>query len=168
MSVTSKLSRISLLAILMLSICLLGIHTAFAQTNQIDSKLQASNAAVNQAFNAVLNAEKAGANVTGLLSHVNVAAGILAQAENSFRTGDSNTAVAQASSVFLIAQEVIVAAQNAKETALINDQNTFWYTIAFTVIGAFVFVLILVLVWRRFKRSYIKNIAEAKPEVTNL
>ena len=143
------------------------MHYAFAQTYQTASKLQAANTAVEQAFNAVLDAEKAGANVTYLLAQLNDAEGILAQAENSYRTGDSNTAAIQADSVLPIAQEVTTAAQDAKQTALVSGQNAFWYTIAFTVIGAFVFVLVLFLVWRRFKRSYINSLSEAKPEVSS-
>ena len=143
------------------------MHFADAQTDQTESKLQAANGAVEQAFNAVLDAEKAGANVTGLLVQLNVAAGILAQAENSYRTGDSNTAAAQADSVLPIAQQVTASAQNAKQTALVSGQNAFWSTIAFTVIGAFVFVLVLFLVWRWVKRIYINNLSQAKPEVNS-
>ena len=143
------------------------MHYVFAQTDQTASKLQAANTAVEQAFNAVLEAEKAGANVTALLAQLNDAAGILAQAENSYRTGDSNTAAAQADSVLPIAQEVTTSAQDAKQTALVSSQNAFWSTIAFTVIGAFVFVLVLFLVWRWFKRSYINSLSEAKPEVNS-
>ena len=137
--------------------CLYSEHYVFAQTDQTASKLQAANTAIEQAFNAVLDAEKAGANVTGLLAQLNVAEGDLAQAENSYRTGDFNTAAAQADSVLPIAQEVTTAAQNAKQTAIVSGQNAFWSTIAFTVIGAFVFVLALFLVWRWFKRSYINK-----------
>ena len=114
-----------------------------------------------------MDAEKAGANVTGLLAQLNVAEDDLAQAENSYRIGDSSTAATQADSVLPIAQQVTTAAQNAKQTAVVSSQNAFWSTIAFTVIGAFVFVLALFLVWRRFKRSYIKSLSEAKPEVNS-
>ncbi len=147
--------------------CLFSGHYVFAQTDQTASKLQAANDAVEQAFNAVLDAEKAGANVTDLLAQLNDAAGILAQAENSYRTGDSNTAAAQADSVIPIAQEVTTSAQNAKQTASGSGQNPFWFTIEFNEIGAFVFVLALFLVWLLFKRSYIKSLSEAKPEVTS-
>jgi hypothetical protein len=142
------------------------MHFADAQTYPTKSKFGYANDVVEQAFNAVLDAEKAGANVTDLLAQLNDAAGILAQAENIYRTGDSNTAVAQADSVLPIAQEVTTLAQDAKQTAIVSSQNVFWSTIAFTVIGAFVFVLALFLVWRRFKRSYVNNLFQAKPEVT--
>jgi len=162
-----KLLAVTIFVFLALGSCLYSEHYVFAQTDQTASKLQAANTAVEQAFNAVLDAEKAGANVTGLLAQLNTAAGILAQAENSYRTGDSNTAAAQADSVLPIAQEVTTSAQDAKQTALVSGPNAFWSTMAFTVIAGFVFVLALFLVWRRFKRSYIKSLSEAKPEVNS-
>lgn len=160
-----KLLSITLLVILTLSLCLLVAYPAAAQTDQTASKLQAANNAVNQAFNTVLDAEQAGANVTGLLSQLNVAGGYLAQAENSYRAGDFSKAAIQADSVLPMAQQVTAAAQTAQQTATVNTQNAFWATIAFTVIGAFVFLWVLLLVWRRFKRSYIKSLSEAKPEL---
>jgi CHASE3 domain sensor protein len=144
-----------------------NMQFADAQTDQTESKLHAANDAVEQAFNAVWGAEKAGANVTALLAQLNDAEGDLAQAENAYRSGDSNTAAAQADSVLPIAQEVTTAAQSAKQTALVSGQNAFWSTIAFAVIGAFVFVLALFLVWRWFKRRYINNLSQAKPEVNS-
>jgi preprotein translocase subunit SecF len=141
------------------------MHFVFAQTGQTELKLQAANTSVEQAFNTVLAAEKAGANVTGLLAQLNVAAGILAQAENSYRAGDLNRAAIQADSVSPIAQEVATSAQDAKQAALVSGQNGFWLTIAFIVIGAFVFVLVLFLVWRRFKSGYMNNLLGLKPEV---
>jgi len=145
--------------------CLFGGYNVFAQTDQTASKLQAANSAVGQAFNAVSDAEKAGANVTGLLAQLNVAAGDLAQAEISYRTGDSNTALAQATNVVTVAQEVTTSAQDAKQSALVSSQNGLWLTIAFTVIVGLVFVLVLFWVWRWFKRRYIKSLSDAKPEL---
>ena len=167
MSDRCKLSSISLLALLMLNICLFGVHTAIAQTNQADSKLQAANSAVEQALNAVLDAERAGANVTDLLSQLNYAEGKLTQAEISFRTGYSNKAAVQADNVLPIAQQVTTAAQVAKQTALDSGQISFWSSIVSTVVGALVFVLVLFLVWGWFKRSYFKSLSDAKPEVVS-
>jgi CHASE3 domain sensor protein len=163
----SKLLVGTLFLFLALSSCICPGHYAFAQTDQTASKLQAANNAVEQAFNAVLDAETAGANVTALMAPLNDAAGVLAQAENSYRIGNSNAAAAQADSVIPIANEVTTLAQDAKQTALVSSKNVFLYTIAFTAIGIFVFVLALFLVWRWFKRSYINNLYKAKPEVTN-
>ena len=161
-----KQSTVVLLVVLAFSVCFLGVQMAVAQTDQATLELQGANNAVNLAFNAVLDAEKAGANVTVLLDQLNYAANILAQAENSNRTGNSTAASAQADSVLPIAQEVTTLAQDAKQAALVSGQITVWSIIAFTIIAGFVFVFVLFLVWRRFKRSYIDSLSEAKPEVT--
>lgn len=145
------------------------MHYAFAQTNQTAlNRIEAANTAIEQAFNAVLDAEKAGASVTGLLPQLNNAERILAQAENSYRTEDFNAAQAQANSAIPIAQKVTTVAQSAKQTALASSKNAFWSTIAITLIGVLVFVLGLFLVWRMLKRRYIKTLLGAKPEVTDL
>ena len=162
-----KQSIVALLIILAFSLCFLGVQQATAQTDQTISKLQAANQAVNQAFNAVLDAEKAGANVTGLMAQINSAQDILAKAENSYRTGDTNNSVAQADSVLPIAQQVTLDAQNAKQNAIISTQNAFWSTIALTIVGIIVLVLVLFLIWRRFKRNYVERLSEAKPELVS-
>ena len=140
------------------------MHFVFAQTGQTESNMQAANTSVEQAFNTVLAAEKAGANVTGLLAQLNVVAGILSQAENSYRAGDLNKAAIQAESIPPIAQEITTSAQDAKQAALVSGQNGFWLTIGFTVIGAFVFVAVLFLAWRRLKRGYMKKLLGLKPK----
>jgi hypothetical protein len=155
----------TILVILVIGICLLNLFPAAAQIDQPASKLQAADIAINQAFGAVLDAEKTGANVTDLLAQINIAQSILAQAENSYRIGNINTAATQADGILPIAQKIANDAQNAKQTAIVSNQNAFWSTITLTIVGVLVFVLVLFLVWRRFKRNYIEHLSEAKPEV---
>ena len=162
-----KLSITVLIVFLTLGAYLYSMPYAVGQTGDAEAKLQAANNTVTYAFNAVLDAERAGANVTDLLNQLNDATRILAQAEISYRNGDPNTASDKADSVLPIAERVTTAAKDAKQTALIYSKNAFWSTLTFTVIGAFVFVLILFFVWRRFKRSYINNLSQAKPEVNS-
>jgi hypothetical protein len=166
MNARYKILQPTLLAILILSLCILSIYPVAAQTDQAASKLQLAQTRVDQAFVAVLDAEKAGANITDLLVQLNIAQNILAQAENSNRIGEFNATVNYADTVIPLAQQVTGAAQNAKQTALVSSQNALLATIALTIIGTIIFILILLLVWRKFKQYYIKNLSEAKPEVT--
>jgi hypothetical protein len=167
MIVSCKPLSIKFLAVLVLSLCFLCVYPAAAQTDQTAIELQSANIAVGKAFNAVLDAEKSGANVTDLIAQINTAQGILAQAENSYRTGDSTTTANQADSVLPLAQQITTAAQSAKQTALTSKQNSFYSTLALAVIGPIVFILVLLFVWRKFKGKYIENLSETKPEVTN-
>jgi predicted PurR-regulated permease PerM len=141
------------------------VRNVVAQSDQTVSKLQAAESAIDQAFDAVLDAEKAGANVTGLLARLNAAADLLAQAEIAVRKGDSN-AGAKGDSVLSIAGEVETAAVAARDAALGAGQNALYSTVAFSSVGVVVFVLVLFLVWRQSKQSNVKSVFEAKPEVS--
>lgn len=139
----------------------------FAQTSQVETRLQQANAALGQAFTSVSSAESAGANVTSLVDRLNVAANLLAQAENAYRTGNNITAIADSAAVLPITQQVTSAAQAAKQTALSSNQNEFWKAIVIAISAIACFVLILFLIWRTFKKSYISRLMKSTPEATN-
>ena len=101
-----------------------------------------------------------------MLKQLNDASSLLAQAENAYRTGGDNTAVNDASAVLSIAQQVTAQAETTKEAALASGKNAFWPMITITVVADAVFVAALFLVWRLLKRTYVKGLMEAKPEVT--
>jgi predicted dinucleotide-utilizing enzyme len=114
-----------------------------------------------------LDAEKSGANVTGLLAQLNDAANLLVQAENSYSAGDTTAAANKADSVLTIAQEVNAAAQVARETASVNARNVLVSAILLAIIGALVISLGLFMLWRWFKQRYLNKLSETKPEVTS-
>lgn len=151
------------LFIVLLGSCLYSGHYALAQESQ--GNLQVANTAVEQAFSAVQKAEQAGANVTGLINQLNNATTLLAEAENANRIGDSDTAENDAAAVIPIAQQVTANAQIAQQTAISTQQKTFWSTMASTILGVITFVSVLLIVWRLYKKRYIKNISSMKPEV---
>jgi predicted PurR-regulated permease PerM len=137
----------------------------FAQPDQIASKLHQANTAVGQAFNAVLEAEKAGGNVTELLAKLNTAGDLLAGAQNALNSGNSANIASNLENVRLIANQISVDAVNLRNVSLVNSQNFLWLTLTFSVAGAVFFVFFLLAVWRRFKRGSIKKLLETKPEV---
>ena len=157
-----KFLGIVILAIFVLS-CFLTFNSVVCQTNSADSKLLVASDAVDNAFNDVSTAEKAGANITSFLNQLNEAADLLAQAEMDYRNGDLGSSASNAESAFSIAQKVSSEAQIAESTALANGQNAFWSAIVFSVVGSVVFVLMLLFFWRRFRNNYFKNLSKAKP-----
>jgi hypothetical protein len=161
---TRNLLGVSLLALLAVSFCVV-VQPAFCQSSNDTYVLQAANDSVNLAFNAVLSAEKAGANVTGLLDQLNVAAGFLANAENSLSSGDVASINRNADQAVVIARQVTAEANTLEQTATAAHQNAIWFSIIFTVFGSIFFVLALFLVWRRIKKRHIEKILESKPEV---
>ena len=144
----------------------LCISTALAQTSA-DTSIQTANSSINQAFTNILAAEKGGANVSPLLSRLNDAGGLLAEAENAYQTGDLSNVNSKADSASLIAVQVnsdAVALLNGIEA---NNQNKFITPFMFSIISIVVFLIVLALVWRRFTRGYYKKVLDSKPEVVN-
>lgn len=143
---------------LVVSFLFLLIFSFIAQlgyvTGQTDS-LNAANEAVNQAYNTLSAAEKAGADVTSLVVQFNKATGFLSEAENSYRNDNASIASSKASEAVFIARQVNAEAQNVldqvKNSALIG----FWLTLGLLIVGLFVLVVVLFLVWRFIKRRFI-------------
>jgi hypothetical protein len=120
--------------------------------------------AISQAFNNVLAVETLGGNVTTLLSRLNTAGQFLSQAQNSYFSGNTTGAVENIQNAYSLANEINNQAL-ALQTAAANQSNlTIIQTIALSTVGAVIFVLILLAVWRRIKISYFKRLLDSKIE----
>jgi hypothetical protein len=141
-------------------LCVRGTGDASASVGEAD-------VAVRQAFNATLDAERAGANVSGLILRLNEAGTILGQAEIALSNGNSSEAASKAGQCVTIADGVKSDAVALKASALDGAQTTFWRYLAFSVVGVAVFVVVLAVVWRRFRRGYVGKVLGARPRVVS-
>jgi hypothetical protein len=153
------------LIFLALNSCLCSEHFVFAQTDQSATSLQAAESALGQAFNSVLDAEKAGGNVSQLLVKLNTAGALLAEAQNAYTSGKTSDVTSITANVIQIADQVNGTAVSLRDVSLVNSQNSFSLTLIFSVFGAVAFSISLLFVWRRFKRAFIKKLLGSKPEV---
>ena len=161
-----KFLIVILFGFLAFSSCFYGNFCVLAQTDQTASKLQAANTAVDQAFSVVLDAEKAGANVTQLLAKLNTAGELLADAQNTYNSGNNAAnVISMAEHAIQIAQQVNVDALNLRNNAQFESQNKIQNTVIFSVVGAIVFVILLFLIWRRFRRAHLIKVFGMRPEV---
>jgi hypothetical protein len=141
-------------------LCVRGTGDASASVGEAD-------VAVRQAFNATLDAERAGANVSRLILRLNEAGGILVEAEMALGNGNSSEAASKAGQCIGIAENVKGDADVLKTSALDEAQTVFWTSLTFSVVGIAVFVAVLVLVWRWFKPGYVREMLGLKPEVVH-
>jgi hypothetical protein len=121
--------------------------------------------ALKQAFEAVLAAENAGANVSGLMVKLKQAGVFLAQAEMAYRNGDSDKATENAKQCLITLQGVSDEASASRDSALANSQQVFWQSVTISTIGAVAFLVALAFVWRRLSRRYLRKLLKMKPEV---
>jgi len=135
-----------------------GVDDAAASVADADT-------AVRQAFNATLDAERAGANVSGLLVRLNDAGAVLDEAEVALSNGNLSDAAGKAGTCISMSQSVLSDAGVLRASALDGARMMFWTYLAFSVMSIGVFVVVLAVVWRRFKRRYVGKVLGMKPEV---
>jgi hypothetical protein len=138
-----------------------------ASSNQETAILSISEAdySMVQAHEALLDAEEAGADVSGLLDRLDVAGEYLAGANIWYRLGDFENATHFASLCFDVVEEVRKEAYRLKD-----DAYGLWVAgLLVRIIGSFVGVVVVVLlgyvVWRAFKRRYQRRVLGLKLEV---
>lgn len=141
----------------------LGFSVARADSSDVAD----ADAAVRSAFNAALQAEKAGANVSGLLARLDQAGLLLTEAEIASASGNSTDAISKAGQCIGIAESVESDAIALKASASKAGQSVFWSYLTFSAVSGVVFVIVLGLVWWRFKRGYAGKLLGMKPEVAH-
>jgi hypothetical protein len=153
--------------IVVIVIVIIGFQIASVKASNETDRIKAANLSINQAFTNVLAAEAVGGNVSDLLSKLNGAGELLAEAENDYQSGNLVDVTANADNATIIANQVKTDAV----TLTINSRNYSEYklisTTIFSIVSIPLFLAALRLFWRRAKRGYYRKLLGSKPEVVN-
>jgi len=161
-----KMRKLAVLVVLSLFLLMIFANFCVATgKNEASSKISEADSALKIAFKSVWEAERVGANVSGLVSDLKIAENFLAEAEIAFANGDLNGTISKADQCITIANSVQNDATILFNLASANLWKIFWLTLTFSSVGAIAFVIFLTQVWGRFKRSYFKKMMKMKPEV---
>ena len=142
-------------------------HCVFVVRGADEASLgvEAADVAVRQAFNATLNAEGVGVNVSGLIVRLNGAGSILEEAENAFRVGNSSGATEMANECIAIADGIKSDADYLKASAPGEKDTVLLTTLNFSVVSIATFAAALIIAWGWLKRRYAAKMVSTKPEV---
>ncbi len=132
--------------------------------NETES-IQAADASINQAFTNVLAAEKAGGDVTQLMSQLNTAGALLAEAENTYNSGNLENVTSLANNARSISNQVNSDAIGLRNSSIIQSQNSSLFTVVFSVISTIIFIAVMFLFWRRLKNGSNRKFLSSKPMV---
>jgi hypothetical protein len=130
------------------------------------AKISQAENAISEAFAGTLQAEAAGANITGLLEKLNLAQENLNQAQLAFRNGNLTESIEKAGTSRETALSVLNEASEIKNASIVNGKNVFLFNIVFSLAATSVFLVGLVMVWRWMKRRHFRELAKMKPQVT--
>jgi len=144
-----------------------SLHITKAKMDDATSRISEADRSIQQAFEAVLEAESAGGNVSSLLTELNKAGAFLAQAENLYKNGNFSGAISLADKSASIAEEVKNDGLGLQSRASVESKSVLWHTIASSLLAASTFLIVLGIVWIFFKHSYVHKILKTKPEVVS-
>jgi len=117
------------------------------------------------AYEAVLEAEGAGANVSVLVARLNEAGDLLAQAQVLYRLEDFEGAARFADLCGEIGEEVRIKALELRDLAVEEASQRFTWTMIGSIVGVVVILCLSFLGWRAFKRRYFRRVLGMRPEV---
>jgi hypothetical protein len=135
--------------------------------DETSSAIGEADNALRMAFEAVLEAERAGANVSDLIVKLDGAGGLLAEAENAYRVGNFSEAISKADKCSMLADGIMGEALSLKSSALADAQRAILQTLTISCVGGVAFLAVLFFVWGWFKRAYAEKLMRMKPEVAS-
>jgi len=131
------------------------------------SAVEKAEGVLTSAYEAVLEAEGAGANVSALVARLSEAGDLLAQAQVSYRLGDFDGAARFADLCGEIGEEVKVEALELRDLAVEEAVQRFRWTMIGSILGMAIIVGVSFLGWRAFKRRYHRRVLGVRPEVVS-
>lgn len=149
----------------MSSLSFFFVFQANSSSVEASSAISEAEMALTFAYEAVSEAEQAGANVSGLLIRLNKAGDFLVRAKVAYRLGDFNEAVGLAALCSEIGGEVKDEADVLLVRAYERRGRDFWWILAGSLVGVVSVGVGGFMGWRVFKRFYYRRVLGMKPEV---
>jgi len=155
-----------IVTVVAIAVCLLASLPRVSGVSAEDAATAVAGAdhALQVAFVTVVDTERAGGNVSGLIARLNEAGSALTSARGAFDAENYLDAASLAASSEGLADGVVADAGVLKEDA-VDQVAGWWMTVLFSVVGCAVFVMVLFLEWRRFVRFHADRLSGSRPEV---
>lgn len=159
------LAKPAMVAVLVLCLVVSTPRVLSASNDEARTAVAAADDALRTAFGSVQDAERAGANVSGLISRLNDAGVVLTSAETALQMGNYSDSLNYAASCKTLAESIGSDAVKLKES-LPGSWPFFINLFVLPAAVAGVFVVVLLLIWTRYKRSNNRKLLKSRPGVT--
>jgi hypothetical protein len=137
---------------------------AEAKENKVLSKIMEADELISRSFDAVLEAERAGADVSNLMMQLSSAAHFLAEAHAQNRTGNFARALQNAMLSVQSVEGVIEDAERLKMSADAEYKERAFNAVAASMVIISVIALLSITSWQLLKRRHLDEILNLKPE----
>lgn len=141
------------------------VYPARAFEDESYSRIKEAHKLICEAFEAVLEAEKVGANVTSLIAQLNSAGDLLAEAHTHYRRENYKEAYHCAEISAQKVEEIVKNAEHMKILASVEYREKAFQTTVLSIATAFGVVVASIAAWLIIKRRYTEKVLEMTPEV---
>ena len=132
---------------------------------EAESMVANANDGIEEAYLAVVEAERAGGNVTELVSRLNDAIVLLETAERRLDSGEYDEAFTYAEEALEQSNVIKEEAQSLRSLAELRAEIEFRNRLVISIMISFYVILFGYVGWFYFKRYYIRKISETRPEI---
>jgi hypothetical protein len=146
---------------------LLSVSFPLVSATNGEVYLEEAEEALVLAYDAVLEAEEAGADVIGLLEKLNVGGQYLAEAYAYVRLGDSESVERAASLCIEAVDGVEAEAVLLGEEAARSERADVLVRVLDSFVGVVIVLVIGFVLWEVFKQHYHKKVLKSRPEVVS-
>ena len=163
---SSKLRFLSATVLLLVLFLMLMFPVSAAGNQEVAaSSISEAELSMVQAYEAVLDAESADADVSGLLVRLNDAAALLSEARMTFDVGDFDEAAGYAESTSEVVYEIVDEVELLEIEVANARVYSSWVFLVISVLGVSVVVVASVFGYSFFKRRYYRRLSKMKPRV---
>jgi len=148
--------------------CLLVSSAFGVEGDEALAAIGKADSAVVSAYRAVLEAEEAGANVSGLLEDLNFGGEALAKANTLYRVGDFDGAVYFADLCYDSVVHVEAEADRLRNLAAVEGKKLLYLTVAASTFGVCCVMFGGLFGWRLFKKRYLRRVLKMEPGVVTV
>jgi len=130
---------------------------------QADARTDSAQLALITAYEALLQAEDLGANISDSVKSLNSASDLLAQSHNAFRQGRYVESLLYAQTSTQTSNRVYAEAKQLESSAKQQKNNSLLFTATFSSVSLVALLAASWFGWRTMKTRYIKNILDKTP-----
>lgn len=141
------------------------LEAAASSMDEANSAIRHAEETAVSAYEAVLEAERAGGNVSGLLVRLDDAGELLAKARVEYGLEKFEETILSANNCSRIAESIEMEAEKLQAEANESRVIISWLTGTGSLVGVAVVLFGSYWGWRVFKRRYIRRVLKMKPEV---
>jgi len=161
-----KCQSLTIFCIFLTTFMIVNISCGFAiELTEVALAINEAELKLKSAFVAVSKADDVGANITGVVTKLEVAGLLLTEAKLALRVDDYDAANSHAIECINTAEKLIIDADQLTVDAERKQNDNILFTVIGSIGGLVLLIILGITFWRVLKKRYFRKVLDMKPNV---